>query len=79
MKQNRASDWDEFPYKATDYGPSAYDGKDRAGHPSVRAVPFDRSGGRFIRTARGCPLRRQGRQGVDLWRVVEDGAAPPAT
>ncbi len=34
MKQNRASDWDEFPYKA-DYGPSAYDGKDRVGHPSV--------------------------------------------
>lgn len=34
MHHHRASDWDEFPYKA-DYGPFAYDGKDRVGHPSV--------------------------------------------
>ena len=34
MHHHRASDWDEFPYKA-DYGPFAYDGKAQVGHPSV--------------------------------------------
>ncbi|HQL75110.1 MAG: Choline-sulfatase [Planctomycetes bacterium ADurb.Bin126] len=34
MHHHRQSDWDEYPYKA-DYGPFAYDGKDRVGHPSV--------------------------------------------
>ena len=34
MHHFKAEVWDEFPHKA-DYGPVAYDGKERVGHPSV--------------------------------------------
>lgn len=34
MHHQRKSDWDEFAHEA-DYGPVAYDGKERVGHPSV--------------------------------------------
>ena len=42
MHHHRASDWDEFPYKA-DYGPFAYDGKEQVGTPQCRS--------RFARSA----------------------------
>ena len=38
MHHGLKSEWDEFPYEA-DYGPSAFDGKERVAHPSV-PMPF---------------------------------------
>jgi choline-sulfatase len=38
MHHERRADWDEFP-NAADYGPMAYDGTERVGHPSV-PMPF---------------------------------------